>query len=337
MPSCGTQCILCDLPIRFDTYRGCSHGCKYCFTQRNFDIKKIKKHESLKSLKKFINFERNGDINWCDWKIPLHWGGLSDPFQPIEKKIRNSFNCLNFLVGTQYPFVVSTKGAHLGDDQYLELLSKCNCVVQVSLVCDKYDKIEPEAPSFEQRLEIIQKVSRKVNRVIVRIQPYMCEVFEDVFKNLKKFKESGAYGVILEGMKFIKKKSGLVKVAGDFCYPKEKLEEDFLKLRDESHRLGLKFYAGENRLRKMGDSLTCCGIENLPGFIPNKYNLNHIIHDETKPQPSELQQKIGTAYCFKSFYQNSLYNDFFKDKSFQNAMEFYAKNKSSLIKEIFGL
>ncbi|MDR1364039.1 MAG: radical SAM protein [Oscillospiraceae bacterium] len=238
---------------------------------------------------------------------------------------------------TQYPFVVSTKGALLGDDQYLELLSICSCVVQISLVCDKYDKIETGAPSFEQRLAIIRKVSPKVKRVIVRIQPYMCEVFEDVFKNLKKFKESGAYGVILEGMKFIKSKPNLVKVAGDFCYPKEKLEEDFLKLRDEAHKLGLKFYVGENRLRKMGDSLTCCGIDGLTGFIPNKYNLNHITHDETKPEPTKSQKKVGTGCCFKSFYQSSLYNNFFKDKSFQNAMEYYAKNKSELIKEIFGL
>jgi DNA repair photolyase len=74
MPNCGTQCILCDLPIRFDTYKGCSHGCRYCFTQRKININKIKKHESVESLRKFINFERKHEISWCDWKIPLHWG-----------------------------------------------------------------------------------------------------------------------------------------------------------------------------------------------------------------------------------------------------------------------
>ena len=30
------------MPIRFDTYKGCTHGCKYCFVQRNgkYDISK---------------------------------------------------------------------------------------------------------------------------------------------------------------------------------------------------------------------------------------------------------------------------------------------------------
>lgn len=33
---CGSQIILCNLPVRFDTYRGCSHGCRYCFAQKKF-------------------------------------------------------------------------------------------------------------------------------------------------------------------------------------------------------------------------------------------------------------------------------------------------------------
>ena len=45
MPDCGSQIVLCDVPIRFDTYKGCSHGCKYCFVYRKYNISKIKKAE----------------------------------------------------------------------------------------------------------------------------------------------------------------------------------------------------------------------------------------------------------------------------------------------------
>ena len=31
----------------------------------------------------------------------------------------------------------------------------------------------------------------------------------------------------------------------------------------------MKFYSGENRLRAMGDSMTCCGIDGLEGFKGN--------------------------------------------------------------------
>ena len=43
MPDCGSQVFLCDVPIRFDTYEGCSHDCKYCFASRKKSINVIKK------------------------------------------------------------------------------------------------------------------------------------------------------------------------------------------------------------------------------------------------------------------------------------------------------
>ena len=44
---CGSQIILCNLPVRFDTYRGCSHGCRYCFAQKKNDISHIERDESV--------------------------------------------------------------------------------------------------------------------------------------------------------------------------------------------------------------------------------------------------------------------------------------------------
>ena len=45
MPRCGSQILLCDVPVRFDTYRGCSHGCTYCFTARKVKLSDIKPGE----------------------------------------------------------------------------------------------------------------------------------------------------------------------------------------------------------------------------------------------------------------------------------------------------
>ena len=98
---------------------------------------------------------------------------MSDPFQPCERYYRMSYNALRVFAETKYPFVVSTKGRIIAEPEYLELLKKCNCVVQISMVCSSYDKLEEGAPSFEERLEIARKVAPSVKRLIVRIQPYM--------------------------------------------------------------------------------------------------------------------------------------------------------------------
>ena len=64
MPNCGSQCWLCDMPIRFDTYKGCTHGCKYCFVQRNgkYDISKVQKGEGMKALMSWIQGKRTSEI-----------------------------------------------------------------------------------------------------------------------------------------------------------------------------------------------------------------------------------------------------------------------------------
>lgn len=216
---CGSQVILCNLPIRFDTYKGCSHGCRYCFAQKKRNIGKIERDETVEAMRSFIEGKRNRETAWCDWNIPIHWGGMSDPFQPVEKNIRASYECLKLLAETQYPFVVSTKGRLVADPEYLDLLARCNCVVQVSMVCSKYDQLEPGTPPYEERLQIARTLAQRVQRVIVRVQPYMPEVFNDVMKNIPRLAEAGVYGAVVEGMKFYKNKPGMVKVGGTYATP----------------------------------------------------------------------------------------------------------------------
>lgn len=337
MPKCGSQCLLCDVPVRFDTYKGCSHACSYCFAKKFTDLNKIKKDESVDSLVNFISGKRTKETNWADWNIPLHWGGLSDPFQPVEKIHRVSYECLKVLAETKYPVIISTKGYLVADDEYLDLIEECNAVIQISLVCSKYDKIESGCPPFEDRLKIIEKVSKKAKRVIVRIQPYMLEVYDDVHANLERFAKAGAYGVIIEGMKFRKKKPGLIKVGGDMVYPYELIEEHFLKLQKRAHEVGLRIYAGENRIRKLGDHLTCCGIEELDGFKPNTYNLNHILNGDVGVKPTAAQTTSGTATCLTSLHQDTIHHRLFEDKSYAEIMMYEYKLNEQKLKNTFGL
>ena len=315
---CGSQITICDLPVRFDTYEGCSHACKYCFVKRKFNIQEIHKNDCVNSLKNFINGNRNKYTNWCDWDIPLHWGGTSDPFQPVEARHRISYNCLKLLAETKYPFIVSTKGRLIAETEYLELIKKCNAVVQVSMVCDKYDVMETGAPTYAERLEIVRKLRGNCRRVIVRIQPYMLEVFNDVIDNIPKLAQAGVYGITIEGMKFFRQKKDLVKVGGDFCYKELFLKHDFEIIRRKCHDSGMRFFCAENRLRSMGDSMTCCGIEGL-GWKANCFNALHLISGENVFATPEMK-KDGSGYVFRAIYQDSDMGEFVQNNTFENMM-----------------
>ena len=334
MPKCGSQIVLCDLPVRFDTYRGCSHMCKYCFTQKKTDLAVVERGESQKALRDFIGGKRSKETNWCDWNIPLHWGGMSDPFQPAEREHKVSLECLKVFAETQYPFVVSTKGRLICEGEYLDLIKRCNCVVQISLVCPEFDQLEPGAPPFEERLEMVRTLAPH-KRVNVRMQPYMVEVHDSIMQSVRRIADAGAHGIVVEGMKFAKKKDGLVKVGGDWCYPIDDLRGRYDQIRKEAHRLGLRFYCGENRLRDMGDALCCCGIDGLEGFKGNAFNINNIMNGHAE-EPTAAMLEKGTAGPFATLYQMAGISQRLRGLSFRDMMLSELANKTEFYREMFG-
>lgn len=129
--------------------------------------------------------------------------------------------------------------------------------MQISCVSKHYDNIEKGAPTYKERLNMIETLSKNVQRVIVRCQPYLPQIKHDVLKHsLKDFAQAGAYGVIFEGMKYNKKPVNcgydLIRIGGDLCYDKQLLREHFELFKTKAHKLGMKFFVGENRLRQNG-------------------------------------------------------------------------------------
>jgi DNA repair photolyase len=327
MPKCGSQITLCDLPVRFDTYQGCTHNCKYCFTYRKYDIERIKLGEGVKSLTNFIEGKRTQETNWCDWDIPLHWGGLSDPFQPIERRLKNSLECLKVFSKTNYPFIVSTKNSLVSEKEYLNYIIESNCVVQFSAVCEKYDQFETGATPYKERIEAAHKIA-KHKRVIIRVQPYMIEVFRDVLSGLDLYAKNKFYGVILEGIKYFNKKPGLEKMGNDFVYPERILKEQFGAIKDKAHRLGLKFYSGENRLRRMGDDLCCCGVDGM-GWQTNKANLNHYVAGE-ELQYTKVMNEHGSGYVYGNNVQETTKGRVVAAMTYRNVMELLKDDKTQM-------
>lgn len=330
MPATGSQVLICDLPVRFDTYEGCSHACRYCFANRKRNIAQIKRGEGVDALARFIKGERTNDLRWCDWDIPLHFGGMSDPFQPVELKEKRTLAALQLFAETQYPFVVSTKNKLIAIDPYLSLIKQCNVVVQISAACKEYDQIERGASTFEERLEAMRHIS-PFKRVIVRIQPYLPETKMNVLRSLRLFADAGVYGVTIEGMKYIKAKQGTIRLNGDNVYPARILRRDYEDIKAEAHRLGMRFFCAENRLRDLGDDLCCCGIEGL-GWRTNTGNLIHLLHDKEGVRFSDAQ-KVGGGAIFNLLHnmkQKSIISEYGKRFSFQDLVLDAYKTKNEM-------
>jgi len=335
MPECGSQIILCDLPIRFDTYTGCSHGCTYCFTRKkNANLSAVIPSESAGSIRRFIRGERKETTKWCDWDIPLHWGGMSDGFQPVEKKEGRSLDALKAFAETGYPVVISTKGALIASPDYLSVLRAANAVVQVSIASPLYDASEPGAPAFDERLEMLRRLSPCSKRTIARVQPYIIEAHDSILEGLEKIRDTGCSGVVVEGLKAAKKKNGLVRIGQDYCYQVSALRRRFSEIRDRCHELGMRFYCGENRLRSMGDHLCCCGIDGLAGFKGTEANGNHHFFSGGAKYTKRMEE-TGTAMVFRNaFAQKTESARLLERLSYAKVMEKVLKTRT--VHRIFG-
>jgi DNA repair photolyase len=96
-------------------YRGCSHGCVYCFSRPShayvglspgldFETKLFYKADAAKLLE--------AELAAPNYKCaPIMLGANTDPYQPIEKTLRVTRSVLEVLARCRHPVSVTTKGA----------------------------------------------------------------------------------------------------------------------------------------------------------------------------------------------------------------------------------
>ena len=321
MLSCGKQCLTCDYPIHMDTYRGCMHGCLYCATRKKYNITNVQPLRSAVSLRNFIAGKRTNETKWCDWDIPIHWGANSDPFQPIEKEHGASLECLRVFAESKYPFIVSTKNpVMLTEEPYMSLISQCNVVVQISMACQKYDKLEPGAPSYEERLKAAAILSQSVRRVVARVQPMFPDALRDIMKELPRYKEAGIQGIIAEGFVSLNKQKGMIRENGVFIFDYGLMYSCFSKLKAECEKVGLQFTCTHGGLSWLSDSPKCCGTDGLDDFKPNTYHLDRIVLGAAD-DPTEAMMNQECAQPFKCIQQSQAWAIHCKGKSFHELMK----------------
>src|SRR3954452_8180035 len=146
-------------------YRGCTHGCHYCFARRyqtQFELGPGDEFSSLIFVK--INFpdvlRRELDKpSWVREQVAL--GTATDPYQPIEGHYKLTRRTLEALVAARTPVGIITKGPMIvRDKDLLVALSRvANCTVCMSVPTvdeDAWRALEPGTAHPLQRLRAVR-------------------------------------------------------------------------------------------------------------------------------------------------------------------------------------
>ncbi len=171
-----------DIPFNagINPYRGCEHGCSYCFARPgheylglsaglDFETKIFVKRRAAALLRKALS-----SPGWQPQVIAI--SGNTDPYQPAEKHFRITRECLEVLAEFRNPAALITKN-HLvtRDIDILADMAAWNGVsVAVSVTTLNHElarKMEPRAASPARRLDAIRMLSQAGIPVSVMVAP----------------------------------------------------------------------------------------------------------------------------------------------------------------------
>lgn len=110
--------------------------------------------------------------------IPLRLGIRFEDFLNNEKKEGISLAMLQYLSDIEYPVMINTKAALIGNEAYIKALAgnKAKAAVHVTLISADNDilkRLEPGAPSYDKRLIAMKNMVDAGIRVVARIEPYL--------------------------------------------------------------------------------------------------------------------------------------------------------------------
>jgi DNA repair photolyase len=145
-------------------YRGCEHGCAYCYARPtheylgfssglDFETRIMVKERAPELLRRELSAK-----GWIP-KI-LAMSGVTDPYQPIERKLKLTRACLEVLLEFQNPVVMITKNHGVVRDRDLlsPLADVQAAIVYISITTldrDLCGILEPRTSRPEKRLEAI--------------------------------------------------------------------------------------------------------------------------------------------------------------------------------------
>src|SRR5215469_13028260 len=149
-------------------YRGCEHGCIYCFARPNheylgfsagldFETKILVKEDAAELLRLELSAR-----SWKPQVIAI--SGVTDAFQPVERRLQITRRCLEVLARFRNPVVIITKNELVTRDiDLLSELARYNAalvfVSVTSLDNDLARELEPRASQPQRRLAAIEQLA----------------------------------------------------------------------------------------------------------------------------------------------------------------------------------
>lgn len=220
-----------DIPFdrSINPYRGCEHGCIYCFARPthsyldlspglDFETHLFYKADALTILEEELR-QPNYDCK------PITFGINTDAYQPIEKELRLTRQLLELLLDYRHPVNLITKSVLiLRDLDILQELANFHLVsVTVSMTSLQQsikNTLEPRTASPSQRLALVRRLAENKIPVGVLCAPVIPAITDHELEQI--LEQARAAGACYAGYVLLRLPHELKAVFSDWlnaCYP----------------------------------------------------------------------------------------------------------------------
>jgi len=291
----------CSMPMTFDQHNNCGYNCLYCFStfQRavgqsadNYLHKKVKIVSLNKFKSYFTNLEdpKNPFASYIKNKITMQWGGLSDPFCPIEEQTGLGYEILKFLKEIKYPINFSSKSdLLLRDQRYVDLFEGMQDYWSykasiITLDAEKAKIMEAGAPSPQDRIAVLKKLGEMGIWTIWRMRPFIIGLTSlDYEEQLKIAHEIGVKAISTEffclelrsmgvakdkfdtiskvvGFDIIQFYKNISTTAGYLRLNREIKEPYYKRMKELCDEYGISMHVSDSHGKEYTASGSCCGL-----------------------------------------------------------------------------
>jgi len=185
-------------------YRGCEHGCIYCFarpTHAYHDLSPGLDFESRLFAKPGAPRLLREEIARPGYVVrPIAFGTNTDPYQPIEGTWRITRGCIEVLAEANHPLTITTKSDRVVRDLDLLVPMAAKRLVAVAVSVTSLDPriamtLEPRAPAPERRLTAVRRLADAGVPAYVSIAPVVPAITDHEIEHIvERAAESGARG-----------------------------------------------------------------------------------------------------------------------------------------------
>ena len=207
------------MPFRWtlNPYRGCTHGCHYCFARRyhsQFELGSGDDFTSIIFVKTNLNERLKAELDQPSWKREsVALGTATDPYQPIEGHYRLTRHALEALCEARTPVGIVTKGPMVVRDRDIlkELTERARCTVYFSVPTvdeDAWRTLEPGTSHPLQRLRAVRVLVDGGVRAGVLIAPIVPGITSQPTKLENTIKAIADHGATFMGAVVLHLKDG---------------------------------------------------------------------------------------------------------------------------------